>query len=105
MFNLPFRKEFFQQVLKKIKTRLITIKIDGKKEAVALLLIHQDKIYLINTGANLDISNLGIYLALQTVDLAIKSGSKIYDGLEGNYGWKESFKFKPRPQYYLDLTK
>lgn len=104
VFNLPFRDDFFKEVVNKFNTKIISIKINNIIQAVALMLIHNNKIYLINTGANLEIDNLGVYLALQTIEYAIKSGAEIYDGLEGNYGWKENFGFKPRPQYYLDLS-
>jgi len=104
-FYFPNRVEYLESVIKKFDSHFISIYINGKLESVGLSFLYKDTYIGLNSGTNLSINGLGKYLSLQKIKQAINLGAKTYDARAENLGWKESFDYKGRPQYFYELNK
>lgn len=106
-FHSPFRKEIYRDLLNLPQNKyLISIMINNKIEAVCLNIEYNNIFYYLNAGANnLDIPNLGSFIIMQAIDLAIKNKCNIFDALMFSYNWKERWHFNKLPftKYDKDL--
>ncbi len=104
VFKKPFRIDFFNELINNFECHMISIFIENNFKGSILSLKHNNIFYALTIGAESSINNLGKYLYIKNIELAINLKSTKYDAMEGNYGWKEAFGFRPRPQYFLNLT-
>ncbi|MFA6436869.1 MAG: GNAT family N-acetyltransferase [Candidatus Paceibacterota bacterium] len=100
VFSTPHRKEIFRDLLKlDLSFQVLTIIINGKKEAVSLALKYKDIYTYINSGANKkDFPSLGTYLTAKNFEKAISLGTKYLDAGVEDLGWKERWHLKKIPQ-------
>jgi len=89
----PRRIETFRQVInlggKSYKTRMITVKINGKIAGVDLICLLHDTYFTVKCGYNVaEFPGIGNYFNLIEIDDAIKLGFKKIDFLQNNYTWK-----------------
>lgn len=102
-FSLPYRQDIFRDLIHQFQVEMLTIELDGKKEAVSYGIVYNNAYIGMNAGVNNDIDDLGKLLVLLQIERAIKCGCSVYDGGKGSGSWKEEFKFTPIPQYKLVL--
>ena len=72
-------------------------------KAVGLGILYNDTYVMVNSGADLEFSNLRKFTSLFLLDQAIQLGAKVYDAGSGAFGWKEDLRLSKKPQYILDL--
>lgn len=103
-FRFPYRTEIFKELAQIYTPEIISVKVNGKKEAVSFGLYFKNAYLAMNIGVNQQINNLGKHLIMHQIDRAITHGSTIYDAGKGDSGWKEIYKLEKIPQYQLQLT-
>lgn len=101
----PHWDEFFNEIVQKYESKIITVSINGKREGVGFVILYSDICFGFNAGYNPQIKNLGKFITLLKIDAGIKAKKRIYDAAgSGAFGWKEDFNLLKRPQYCIDLT-
>jgi len=100
VFSTPYRKDIFRDLLKlDLDFQVLTITINGRKEAVSLALKYKNIYTYINSGANKkDFPSLGTYLTAKNFEKAISLGAKCFDAGAEDLGWKEKWHLKKIPQ-------
>lgn len=103
-FHWPHRAESFAGLADPpFDARVLRLVVDGQLVGVSLgVLAGSDYIY-INAGVRHAIPNLGMYLILQNIELAIRLGARTFDALANNCNWKERWHLDKIPQYRLVL--
>lgn len=102
-FRFPYRASILKDLSNIFPSEVITVKVDGKKEAVSFGLYYKDTYIAINLGVNSKINNLGKHLIMHQIDKAIEHKCLKFDAGKGDFGWKEQYKLKKIPQYQLSL--
>jgi hypothetical protein len=102
-FMAPFRAQEYRDLMNLYKAEMITIKVNGKKEAVSFGVTYKKRYRNMNTGTNKAINNLGKLLNLEKITTAVSAKAHILEAGRGSRGWKDQFKFTPIPQYQLIL--
>ncbi len=100
-FRYSYRRQIFRDLMDQYRIDLLTIEINGVKEAVSFGIVHKNIYYSMNIGVNPFISNLGKLLILLQIQQAIDLGCKLFDAGKGNGGWKEVYKLNKDPQYKM----
>jgi hypothetical protein len=100
-FNKPHRTEIFHDLLKlDLDIHLLTLVINGQKEAVSMYIMYKDTFIGINSGTNRNNAfNLGTYLNYIKFCKAIQLKAKFYDAGLSDLGWKEKWHLEKSPQY------
>lgn len=79
---------------------ILAITIDGKKQAVSLVIFYNNVYYLLATGSNnKDVPNLGKYLIVKNIDYAKNLGATALDASIGDCHWKKRWHLDRIPQY------
>ena len=99
----PRRITTFRQVIKlagkSYRTRMITIKINGRVAGVDLICLCEKTYYTLKCGYDIhNFSGIGNFMNLLEIDDAINLGMKKIDFLQNNYGWKSQY-FQPLPLF------
>lgn len=102
-FSFPYRKEIFKDLTRYYGVVMLTIIVDGKKEAVSYGINYKNVYTGMNAGVNGDISDLPKFLIMLQINKAIELGCTVYDAGKGDSGWKEAFKLDSVPQLKIDL--
>jgi len=104
-FRLHSTRQAYRDIIKIFPSEIMTIKINGEKQAVtAAIIYHEDHYFGLNNGTNRSVNNLGKFCYLIKIDRAIKLGMKSYGaGVKDFGGWKELFQFEKIPHYTLQL--
>ncbi len=103
-FRFPYRTEIFKELSDIYTPEIISVIVDGKKEAVSFGLYYKNTYLAMNIGVNPEINNLGKHLIMHQIDRAIAKGLTMYDAGKGDSGWKEIYKLDKQPQYQLHLS-
>ena len=97
-------KQVYRDFLTHFNVHMLTIKVDGVKEAVSYGIIFNNRYIGMNNGTNRAINNLGKFTILLKIEAAIKLGLIDYSAGKGDFGgWKQTFQFTKIPQYQLTL--
>ena len=98
-FNDEKRKLIYKDFLELgLEHHLITIKVNGIKQAVSMNIVYKGVFYYLNAGSNFeDIPNLGNYTIMNNIGKAIELKCKIFDALMISYNWKERWHFNKIP--------
>jgi len=98
-FNNDKRKLIYKDFLQLgLEHHLITIKVNGVKQAVSMNIVFNGVFYYLNAGSNFeDIPNLGNYTIMNNIGKAIELKCKIFDALMISYNWKERWHFNKIP--------
>lgn len=98
----PHLPQIFRDYCAHFETDFVSIRINGRIQAVGMSIIYNGTYYGLNSGSNRDINNLGKMLYLQKIQRAIELGLDRYHAGRGDYGnWKQKFAFSEVPQYEL----
>jgi hypothetical protein len=105
-FHSPYRKEIYRDMLSLPFNRyLLSIKINDQIEAVCLNIEYKGTMFYLNAGANnQQIPNLGSYIIMQAIDIAIKNKFNTFDALMISYNWKERWHFNKIPFNKFDYS-
>lgn len=98
-FNDEKRKLIYKDFLNLgLEHHLITIKVNGVKQAVSMNIVYKGVFYYLNAGSNFEeIPNLGNYTVMNDIGKAIELKCKIFDALMISYNWKERWHFNKIP--------
>jgi hypothetical protein len=102
-FRWPYRRQIFKDLKEQFQSVIMTIKVDGLKEAVGFGIIYNGTYLDMNAVANPDIPNLGKLLTLTQIDKALALGCHTFDAGKGDSGWKEQFRFIRIPQFKFTI--
>jgi len=98
-FNDEKRKLIYKDFINLgLEYHLITIKVNGVKQAVSMNIVYNGVFYYLNAGSNFEeIPNLGNYTIMNDIAKAIKLKCKVFDALMISYNWKERWHFNKIP--------
>lgn len=98
-FNDGKRKLIYKDFLNLgLEHHLITIKVNGIKQAVSMNIVYNGIFYYLNAGSNFEeIPNLGNYTIMNDIGKAIELKCKTFDALMISYNWKERWHFNKIP--------
>jgi hypothetical protein len=98
-FNDEKRKLIYKDFLQLgLEYHLITIKVNGVKQAVSMNIVYNDVFYYLNAGSNFEeVPNLGNYTIMSNIGKAIELKCKKFDALMISYNWKERWHFDKIP--------
>ena len=99
-FNKPHRKEIYRDLLGLgYPAHMLSFVVNGKKEAVSLAFVYQDKYIYLNLGKNIDLyPHLGGYVTLKNIEKAISLGCKEFDAGIVDLGWKKEWGMIATPE-------
>lgn len=102
----PHHVEIFKELLKEhpnFKARFLTFAVGEEKLAITMGLIYHDTYVSINRGfaATVDAS-FKEYVQIKKIEDAITLGCKYFDGMAGDYGWKERWGMQKVVQYKFE---
>ena len=103
-FSFPYRKEIFRDLTNFYNVVMLTLIVDGEKEAVSYGINYKNIYTGMNAGVNGNIPDLPKLLIMLQINKAIELGCKVYDAGKGDSGWKEAFKLDSIPQFRLDIV-
>ena len=95
-------KVFTQTALRMGLLDLLTIKIDGNKEAVGLGVIYNRVYYVLALGRNAAIKNLGKLLVVEQIKSAISHQCSEINFLSTESAWKELWNFDSEQMYKFE---
>jgi hypothetical protein len=100
-FSDPLFTKVFDYLMSiNLNFHLITIVINNIKESVSLAVKYKDTYTYMNAGTNKkDHPNLGSYINLKNIELAINLGCKTFDAGVEDLGWKEKWHLDKISQY------
>lgn len=102
-YKRPFFEDYMRFIVSNFDTKIITASIDNEIHGAGMVVFYHDICFGISTGYNPDINNLGKYISLHKINLAIKAGKQTYAAGTGSPSWKEDFNLLKKPQFQLDI--
>ncbi|MGE5042243.1 MAG: GNAT family N-acetyltransferase [Candidatus Levyibacteriota bacterium] len=102
-FIFPYRAQIFKELTKLYTVVMLTVVVDGVKEAVSYGIKYKDTYVGMNAGVSGKITDLPKLLIMLQIDKTIQLGCKTYDAGKGDSGWKESYKLDKISQYKISL--
>ena len=78
---------------------IISVQFNGKTEAVGLGIIYNKVYYVIGSGRNIEIKNLGKLLIFEQIKSALGHNCDEIDFLSTEAGWKELWNFDSEQMY------
>lgn len=100
-FTRPHRQAIFHDMVDsdKLETYLMTFLVNGQKEWVSLGIKHANTYVYLNAWSTFHTNNLGKYIILANIDMAIKLWCKIFDAMRGDGSRKEKWHLTAIPEY------
>ena len=78
---------------------IISVSIDGKVQAVGLGVVYKDIYYVLNSGRNVNIKNLGKFLIAEQIKSAIDKNCIEIDFLTTEAKWKNLWNLETEETY------
>lgn len=99
-FVLPNWRQTFHDLIKlNFDFYLITISVNGKKQAVSLSILYNGVYSVLAVGSSREVPNIGKYLTLKNFQKAIDLKAKTIDFGMGDCGWKKHWNLEKTPQF------
>ncbi|QQG52906.1 MAG: GNAT family N-acetyltransferase [Candidatus Falkowbacteria bacterium] len=97
------RQAFFDLLKLPLDWKMLALEVDGQKLAYSLSVIYNQIYYYLIVGSDIsEVKDAFKYLTKVNMELAINSGTKIFDCSLGDCNWKQYWHLDKKPQYKFE---
>ncbi|MFA7653936.1 MAG: GNAT family N-acetyltransferase [Candidatus Magasanikbacteria bacterium] len=78
---------------------IFSVVVEGRTVAVALVLIFKERYHFLAVGYDRTLKDLGVFINLQNIEVALRVGAKTVDFGYHDCGWKDRWNLQKKPYY------